>query len=163
MFKCNRAAFDKDSNTYTKYFSCEMALDTSDGSKWKPFNEIGKFSGKKNTMDKSNIKKCGGTMIGVFGMLGGKETKYYRAGAKAHICHIATYVEDGRDDRKKARTTDPPTPLVDSAPITLAAAPTLPLTSTDNEGNILSSGLCSKFFFFFFPHPASRTTFQSQT
>ncbi len=32
---------------YTKYFQCAMAIDKSDGSKWKPLNKIGKLSNQK--------------------------------------------------------------------------------------------------------------------
>jgi hypothetical protein len=41
-FKCNGVKVKGDSvKTYTKYFQYNMVLDQSDGSKWKPHNEVG--------------------------------------------------------------------------------------------------------------------------
>jgi hypothetical protein len=46
-FKCNGVKVKGDSvKTYTKYFQCNMVLDQSDGSMWKPHNEVAKRASK---------------------------------------------------------------------------------------------------------------------
>ncbi len=69
-----------------------MALDRSDGSKWKPFNEVGKLTTKnKTTVDMNFVTTCKGTLRGVFGMHNGKEKAHYYPGTKACICHNHTH------------------------------------------------------------------------
>ena len=85
-FKCNGVKVKGDSvKTYTKYFQCNMVLDQSDGSKWKPHNEVAKRAGKN--VYPHQLVKCEGTMLGIFTTKNGKQTQQFQPGSKPHICY----------------------------------------------------------------------------
>jgi hypothetical protein len=85
-FKCNGVTVKGDSvKTYTKYFQCNMVLDQSDGSKWKPHNEVAKRAGKN--VYPHQLVKCEGTMLGIFTTKNGKQTQQFQPGSKPHICY----------------------------------------------------------------------------
>jgi len=71
--------------TYTKYFQCNMVLDKSDGSKWKPHNEVVKRVGKN--VYPTQLVKCEGTLLGIFSTKNGKQTQHFQPGSKPHICY----------------------------------------------------------------------------
>jgi hypothetical protein len=92
-FKCNGVKVKGDSvKTYTKYFQCNMVLDQSDGSKWKPHNEVAKWAGKN--VYPQQLVKCEGTMLGIFTTKNGKQTQQFQPGSKPHICYNRS-VADG--------------------------------------------------------------------
>ena len=92
-FKCNGVTVKGDSvKTYTKYFQCNMVLDQSDGSKWKPYNKVAKRSGKN--VYPQQLVKCEGTMLGIFTTKNGKQTQQFIPGSKPHICYNKS-VSDG--------------------------------------------------------------------
>jgi hypothetical protein len=85
-FKCNGVIVKGDSvKTYTKYFQCNMVLDKSDGSKWKPHNEVVKRVGKN--VYPTQLVKCEGTLLGIFSTKNGKQTQHFQPGSKPHICY----------------------------------------------------------------------------
>jgi hypothetical protein len=62
-----------------------MALDKSNGSKWKPYNEVkATFSSKKT--------RCYGTLRAEFSKVRGKVISHYYPTNKAHICYNPTVV-----------------------------------------------------------------------
>jgi hypothetical protein len=91
-FKCNGVKVKGDSvKTYTKYFQCNMVLDQSDGSKWKPHNEVAKRSGKN--VYPQRLVKCEGTMLGIFTTKNGKQTQQFIPGSKPHICYNRSFAD----------------------------------------------------------------------
>jgi hypothetical protein len=91
-FKCNGVKVKGDSvKTYTKYFQCNMVLDQSDGSKWKPNNEVAKRSGKN--VYPLRLIKCEGTMLGIFTAKNGKPTQQFIPGSKPHICYNRSFAD----------------------------------------------------------------------
>jgi hypothetical protein len=72
LYRCNkvRVIGEKNKVVYTEYLQCEMALDKSDGSKWKLYNEVkATLSSKKN---KCNYTRCYGTLRAKFSEVCGK-------------------------------------------------------------------------------------------
>jgi hypothetical protein len=89
-YKCNHVTVIGDPvKSYTKYFSCMMVLDKTDGYKWKPSNEMSKTV-KKNKMMTDTADRCEGTLICKFATKNGKKTEQYLPGTKAHTCYNRT-------------------------------------------------------------------------
>ena len=74
--------------TYTKYLQCAIVLDRSNGSKWKPQNEVVKAQSKKNLT--APLTRCNKPLRDVFSMKNEKEMQHFFPGSKPYICHSPT-------------------------------------------------------------------------
>jgi hypothetical protein len=68
---------------YIKYLQCRMALNKSNGSQWKPYNEVKATSSSKKT-------RCYGTFRAKFSKVCGKVISHYYPTKTAHICYNPT-------------------------------------------------------------------------
>jgi hypothetical protein len=85
LYRCNkvRVIGEKNNVVYMKYLQCGMALDKTDGSKWKPFNKV------KSTASSDKIR-CYGTLRAEFSKLHRNEISHYYPTNKAHKCYNAS-------------------------------------------------------------------------
>ena len=77
LYRCNkvRVVGEKNKEVNIKYLQCGMALDKSDGSKWKPYNEVKATSSSKKS--KCNYTRCYGTLRAEFSKVHGKVISCY--------------------------------------------------------------------------------------
>jgi hypothetical protein len=82
LYRCSkvRVVGEKNKVVCIEYLQCGMALDTSNGLKWKPYNEVKATSSSGKT-------RCDGTFRAEFSKVHGKVISHYYPTNKAHICY----------------------------------------------------------------------------